>query len=95
LWVERYDGLGNGDDVARNLAVSPDGSRVFVAGDSVGPSGDRDYGTVAYDASTGTQLWGMAYDGPGNGTDEAFALGVRPVGSEVFGAGSSAGSSVG
>jgi len=93
LWVERYDGLGNGDDVARNLVVSPDGSRVFVAGDSVGSSGDRDYGTVAYDASTGTQLWGMAYDGPGKGTDEAFAIGVSPGGSKVFVTGVSPGSS--
>src|SRR5204862_359884 len=89
LWVKRYNGPGNGDDTPRALGVSPDGSTVFVTGSSAGSTGLSDYATVAYDASTGTQLWVMRYSGPGNNTDVARALGVSPDGSTVFVTGSS------
>ena len=42
---------GNGDDQAYSVAVSPDGSRVFVTGGSDGGSTTKfDYATVAYEA---------------------------------------------
>ena len=62
--MKRYNGPGNGDDVAYALGVSPDGSKVFVTGRSTG-STSADYATVAYDASSGTQLWVKRYNGPG------------------------------
>ena len=43
LWVRRYNGGRNHSDVARAMATSPDGSKVFVAGIS-----GRSYATVAY-----------------------------------------------
>ena len=93
LWTMRYDGTAGRADQAVALGVSPDGSMVFVTGSSVGLTGGRDFVTVAYDASTGTELWTKRYDGPGNGTDRPKALAVSPDGSQVFVTGRSIGSS--
>jgi glucose dehydrogenase len=92
LWVARYNGPDNGDDnILSNyaLGVSPDGSKVFVTGYTTTISSAADYATVAYDASTGTQLWATLFDGPAHSNDLAYALGVSPDGSKVFVTGSS------
>jgi hypothetical protein len=91
LWLRRYNGPANREDQARALGVSPDRSKVFVTGSSVGVSSDFDYGTVAYAASTGAELWVKRYNGPANSADGAEALGVSPEGSSVFVAGPSYG----
>jgi WD40 repeat protein len=91
LWVQRYDGPASGNDGATALAVSPDGSKLLVTGNSPGLGSDYDYATVAYDAATGAQLWVQRYDGPASGVDSAFALGVSPDGASVFVTGSSPG----
>jgi hypothetical protein len=93
LWAKRYDGPANLDDFVRSLGVSPDGSHVFVTGVSRGSTSGYDYATVAYDASTGTQLWAKRYDGQANLDDSATALGVSADGSQVFVTGDSARSS--
>jgi PQQ-like domain len=92
LWVARYDGPGHSYDLARALGVSPDGSTVYVTGQSFGTATNSDYGTVAYDASTGAELWTARYDGARNGPDAATALRVSPNGSAVFVTGGSFGS---
>ena len=51
LWTRRYDGPASLRDDAVALAVSPDGSRVFVTGSSATSANDDDYATVAYSAS--------------------------------------------
>ncbi len=88
LWVSRYDGAGHRDDVANALGVSPDGSRVYATGGSKG-SESIDYATVAYDASTGDEVWSSGYDGPKGAADYAYALAVGPDASTVFVTGSS------
>ena len=93
VWVRRYNGPGNSTDQATAIAVSPDGARVYVTGSSVGTVSGSDYGTLAYDADTGTKLWKRRYDGPASQRDDAAALAVSPDGSRVFVTGSSVGSS--
>jgi hypothetical protein len=83
-WVKRKNGPANGDDSAKALGVSPDGSRVFVTGFIHGSGSGRDYATVAYGAATGTQQWIRRYNGRPNDNDSAEALGVSPDGSRVF-----------
>lgn len=83
LWTATYGAQA----AATGIAVSPDGSTVFVTG-SMRPSGSdssTDFATVAYDAAAGTQLWARLYQGPA-GTSGAYATGIAaaPHGSAVL-----------
>jgi sugar lactone lactonase YvrE len=79
-WTSTF-GTENADG-ATEIAVSPDGSKVFVAGLSTGATTDWDFGTIAYDAATGQKLWSKRFDGAG-GPDWAGGLAVSPDGSAV------------
>jgi DNA-binding beta-propeller fold protein YncE len=81
-WVAHYDGPSDSAEHAVDLAVSPDGTKVFVTGDSFDIT--RDYATVAYDASTGAELWAERYVGPTNSGDQPFQLAVSPDSAMVF-----------
>src|SRR6266567_3263147 len=87
LWVQRYNGPGNGSDGATSVAVSPDGGTVFVTGTSGGAS-NSDFATVAYRAADGTQLWAARFNGPGDG-NFAAAVSVARDGTKVFVTGTS------
>jgi WD40 repeat protein len=87
LWVARYNGPGDSGDLAWSLAVGPDGNTVFVTGFSVGSHQSTDYATLAYDATTGLQLWVARYSGPGKGDSVAFSVAVSPDGAQVFATG--------
>ncbi|HEX9235539.1 MAG TPA: PQQ-binding-like beta-propeller repeat protein, partial [Actinomycetota bacterium] len=93
LWTRRYNGPGNGDDLARSVTVGPDGATVFVTGSSTG-STDTDYATIAYTVSTGAVLWTARYDGGFANEDFAHSLAVSPDGTRVFVTGESRGSSI-
>lgn len=84
LWLKRYNGPGDGQDEAAAIAVSPDGSRVFVTGFSYSATTSNDWATIAYDASTGMKLWVKRYNGPADVSDEARAIGMSPDGAAVF-----------
>jgi WD40 repeat protein len=84
LWLKRYNGPGDGQDEAAAIAVSPDGSKVFVTGFSDSSTTSADWATIAYDASTGAKLWVRRFNGPADDVDEARAIGVSPDGSAVF-----------
>ena len=68
---------------AVSIAVSPDGSKVFVTGDIYVNGGPYpDFGTVAYSAATGAQLWTARHSATTGGS-EAQAVAVSPNGSKV------------
>src|SRR5437016_7767294 len=85
-WLRRYNGPGNSEDTASSVAVSPDGTRVYVTGGSAGLGGisDYDYATLAYDAASGAKIWGRRYQGPGNSGDYARALALSPDGTRIY-----------
>ena len=92
LWLKLYANRGNGG--ALSVAVSPNGSTVFVTGYTTTASGTDDDTTVAYNSVTGAQRWAKSYGGPG-GTDRALSVAVSPNGKEVFVTGYSFGASSG
>jgi uncharacterized delta-60 repeat protein len=73
-WVERYNGPGNGYDVATAIAVDNNGN-VYVTGYSLGQGTSDDYATIKYN-SNGQQLWVARYNGPGDTVDVATAIAV-------------------
>ena len=88
LWAEHYDGPSGlmGTDDATAMAVSSDGSKVFVTGVSDGADGypDLDYASLAYDADTGSELWLQRFDDGAKRADVASSIAVTPGGSTVF-----------
>jgi uncharacterized delta-60 repeat protein len=77
-WVQRYNGLGNGSDLAMAIAVDALGN-VYVTGQSAGSGTGRDYATIKYN-SGGVQQWVQRYDGPVNNDDMASAIAVDASG---------------
>lgn len=74
-------------DGGTEIALTPDGSTVIVAGVSTGKTTGWDMGTIAYDTATGSELWARRFDraseqGAVNG------LAVSPDGSTVVTVGS-------
>jgi DNA-binding beta-propeller fold protein YncE len=88
LWAARYDGIGSHlVDAATDLGLSPDGHRVYITGLSQqSTSGaffpDYDYATLAYDATTGAQLWSARLVGSKR-TGTSTALAVSPAGDQI------------
>jgi DNA-binding beta-propeller fold protein YncE len=79
LWSAQYDGAEAQTDNAWGLAVSPDGTKVFVTGISTETATTRSYTTVAYNASTGAKLWAAHYGVPGS-----FAPALAVSATKVF-----------
>jgi WD40 repeat protein len=81
LWRARYDGPANSTDSGEDIAVSPDGSLVFVTGSSWGGT-TTDFLTIAYDRSTGQVVWLRREDW--GVEDHAVAIAVSPDGETVY-----------
>jgi hypothetical protein len=82
-WARRYNGPGNKDDVANDIAVDISGN-VYVTGYSYGEEtvlspGPKDYTTIKY-YPNGDTAWVQRYNGPGNADDAAEAIAVDGFG---------------
>jgi uncharacterized delta-60 repeat protein len=88
-WVKRYNGPGNNDDYARDIATDDSGN-VYVTG-SIYVTGEAyDYATIKYD-TFGNESWVESYNGPASGWDEAYSIVVDESGN-VYITGCSVGS---
>jgi uncharacterized delta-60 repeat protein len=80
-WVARYNGPGNGDDIAYALAIDNAGN-AYVTGWSWRVGAGYEYATLKYDAS-GVEQWIARYGGPtdcANTWDYAYGLAVDNAG---------------
>jgi len=86
-WSRRYNGTGNGKDVANAIAVDGDGN-VYVTGGSTGAgTADLDIVTIKYDSS-GDKVWENRYNPAGDSNDVAYDIAVDGSGN-VYVAGES------
>jgi hypothetical protein len=73
-FLRRYNGPGNGQDVAQAMAID-DSGYVYVTGYSQGDGTDHDYATIKY-LPDGITAWVRRYNGPANGSDWAYDIAV-------------------
>jgi len=78
IWTARYNGPGNGDDVAFALVVDAAGN-IYVTGYSDSSDRARHYTTIKYN-NAGIEQWVARYDAPGNHYNETTALAVDAAG---------------
>ena len=89
VWQATYHGPVTSSATASTaIALSPDGSAVYVTGSAGQASGLTEYATIGYDAATGHQLWLASYATP-KVDDNAAGLAVSPDGSTVYVTGTS------
>ena len=82
LWVKGYRYPGGSTAAATAVTISPSGKAVYVTG-SYEAASSAGYATVAYNATTGAQLWVRRYS-PKGGSDTAYSVAVSPSGKMVF-----------
>jgi hypothetical protein len=71
-WIARYEGPGNDDDEAYDIALDNNGY-IYVCGYTRSAATYTDYVTIKYDGN-GDTVWTSIYNGPFSGLDRACAL---------------------
>jgi len=79
LWIRRYNGPGNGGDVATAIAAGPDAGLCVTGMSDRGAGTLFDFVTVQYD-SEGNELWVARYDSPGSRQDRAYDVVIDHMG---------------
>jgi hypothetical protein len=87
VWQATYHGPGTNAGTTA-IALSPDGSAVYVTGSAGQASGLNEYATLGYDAATGHQLW-LANYRTAQVDDNATGLAVSAEGATVYVTGTS------
>jgi hypothetical protein len=83
IWVRRYDGPAGAADLARDLAIAPDGS-LYVTGYSYrGPASMGDFHTIKYDSS-GSLIWERSFSSPGAAQDQVRRVEVDSSGNAIL-----------
>jgi uncharacterized delta-60 repeat protein len=82
LWEKRYNGPGNDEDQANDVAVDA-GGNVVVTGFSINTNGNSDYYTAKYAAADGALLWEQRYNSAMGGSDQANSVAVDASGNVV------------
>jgi putative pyrroloquinoline-quinone binding quinoprotein len=86
LWAKPYG--GGQSDLGASLAVSADGSTLFVTGAHTIDQRtlDIDWATIAYDTANGDVVWSRTYDAPAvdESDDRAAAVALSPDGQLVY-----------
>ncbi|MEA2783639.1 MAG: hypothetical protein QOK29_5198 [Rhodospirillaceae bacterium] len=93
VWSDTYAPAGVVGSSPVDVAVAPDGGRVFVVGAAqTGPHiNDLDIVTIALDPASGEELWSTRYDTNYHRYDQAGAITVSPDSGTVFVTGTSTG----
>jgi outer membrane protein assembly factor BamB len=84
IWAERYDGPAHQWDAFTQLAMSPDGSAVFITGESYSYDTSYDIETIAYDPASGAELWASRFDPVPGRAESPTDLVVSPDGQRLF-----------
>lgn len=80
LWQATYRGAGTAENIAATaIALSPDGSQVYVSGSAAAGK----FTTIDYNAATGKQAWLQQTPNVGGTVQTPAFLAVSPDGSEV------------
>ncbi len=74
LWIRRYNGPGNGSDVAECIAVDTSGN-VYVSGYGYYSDTYKDYLTVKYNTD-GDQIWVAHFAGTGGNEDAITSMAI-------------------
>ena len=71
LWTRQYDGNISGQDEVKSVVIDNE-SNIIITGRSESITG-YDVVTIKY-SSSGSQLWGVRYNGLGSGSNDVFAV---------------------
>lgn len=86
-WTARYNGTGNGPDIAQSIRLGNNG-KIYVGGGSNGSTTADDFVIVEYDANTGAQCF-VNRTSKLNLTDNAYAMELDNVRNIIYACGES------
>ncbi len=90
VFLDRFSGSGDGENVGTAITVDSSGNS-YITGYTSGPVSGHDITTIKYGAD-GSLQWKAIYNGPGNSTDEGYAI-AKDASGYIYVAGTSTGAS--